>query len=313
MNTNAPQLRCRIRLNHLLLLALFPALLAGCSFRKMAVSKVGGVLSSGGSTFSSDDDPELVRAAVPFSLKLMEGLLAEVPDHQGLLLATASGFTQYGYAFVQLDADELESKDVDGADAMRQRARKLYLRARNYGLRGLNERHRGFEAELRKNPKTAVARLTKKDVPLVYWTAMSWAAAISVLKDNPDLIADLGIVEALMDRALQLDESFDHGALHGFFITYEMTRKGAAGDPASRSKQHFDRAVELSQGKQAGPYVSYAEAVMVQTQNKKQFEELLKAALAIDPDAHPSTRLFNLIMQKRARWLLARTDELFLK
>lgn len=313
MNTNAPQLRCRIRLNHLLLLALFPALLAGCSFRKMAVSKVGGVLSSGGSTFSSDDDPELVRAAVPFSLKLMEGLLAEVPDHQGLLLATASGFTQYGYAFVQLDADELESKDVDGADAMRQRARKLYLRARNYGLRGLNERHRGFEAELRKNPKTAVARLTKKDVPLVYWTAMSWAAAISVLKDNPDLIADLGIVEALMDRALQLDESFDHGALHGFFITYEMTRKGAAGDPAARSKQHFDRAVELSQGKQAGPYVSYAEAVMVQTQNKKQFEELLNAALAIDPDADPSTRLFNLIMQKRARWLLARTDELFLK
>lgn len=313
MNTNAPQLRCRIRLNHLLLLALFPALLAGCSFRKMAVSKVGGVLSSGGSTFSSDDDPELVRAAVPFSLKLMEGLLAEVPDHQGLLLATASGFTQYGYAFVQLDADELESKDVDGADAMRQRARKLYLRARNYGLRGLNERHRGFEAELRKNPKTAVARLTKKDVPLVYWTAMSWAAAISVLKDNPDLIADLGIVEALMDRALQLDESFDHGALHGFFITYEMTRKGAAGDPAARSKQHFDRAVELSQGKQAGPYVSFAEAVMVQTQNKKQFEELLNAALAIDPDADPSTRLFNLIMQKRARWLLARTDELFLK
>lgn len=313
MNTNAPQLRCRIRLNHLLLLALFPALLAGCSFRKMAVSKVGGVLSSGGSTFSSDDDPELVRAAVPFSLKLMEGLLAEVPNHQGLLLATASGFTQYGYAFVQLDADELESKDVDGADAMRQRARKLYLRARNYGLRGLNERHRGFEAELRKNPKTAVARLTKKDVPLVYWTAMSWAAAISVLKDNPDLIADLGIVEALMDRALQLDESFDHGALHGFFITYEMTRKGAAGDPAARSKQHFDRAVELSQGKQAGPYVSYAEAVMVQTQNKKQFEELLNAALAINPDADPSTRLFNLIMQKRARWLLARTDELFLK
>ncbi len=313
MNTIAPQFLSRIRLPHLLLLALVPALLAGCSFRKMAVSKVGDALSSGGSTFSSDDDPELVRAAVPFSLKLMESLLAEVPDHQGLLLATASGFTQYGYAFVQIDADELESRDVDAADAMRQRARKLYLRARNYGLRGLNERHRGFEAELRKNPKAAVTRLTKKDVPLIYWTAMSWAAAISVLKDNPDLIADLGTVEALMDRALQLDESYDQGALHGFFINYEMTRKGGAGDPAVRSKQHFDRAVELSQGRQAGPYVSYAEAVMVQTQHKKQFEELLNAALAINPDADPTARLINLIMQKRARWLLARTDELFLK
>lgn len=312
MMTMTDTVRWRTILARLTLLALAAALLSGCSIRKMAVRKVGDALSAGGSTFASDDDPELVRAAVPFSLKLMESLLAEVPDHEGLLLATASGFTQFGYAFVQLDADELETRDVEGATAMRERARKLYLRARNYGLRGLNERHRDFEAELRKNPKASVAVLTKKDVPLVYWTAMSWAAAISVMKDSPDLIADLGIVEALMDRALQLDESFDQGALHGFFINYEMTRKGAAGDAAARAKQHFERAVELSQGKQAAPYVTYAEAVMVQKQNRKEFEALLQTALAINPDADPSTRLINLIMQKRARWLLSRTDELFL-
>src|SRR5215469_7517649 len=103
----------------------------GCSFKKMAVNRVGDALAGGGTTFASDDDPELVKAAVPFSLKLMESLLAESPNHKGLLFAAASGFTQYSYAFVQEDADELEATDFAAAEQMRARARRLYLRARN--------------------------------------------------------------------------------------------------------------------------------------------------------------------------------------
>src|SRR5512136_2248971 len=84
---------------------------SGCSVRRMAVNRVGDALAGGGTTFASDDDPELVKAAVPFSLKLMESLLAESPRHEGLLLACTRGFTQYGYGFVQQDADELEEHD----------------------------------------------------------------------------------------------------------------------------------------------------------------------------------------------------------
>jgi hypothetical protein len=104
---------------------------SGCSIKRLAVKKVGDALAGSGTTFASDDDPELVKAAVPFSLKLMEGLLNENPRHEGLLLATASGFTEYAYAFVQQDADEMEDKDLAAAEEMRGRARRLYLRARN--------------------------------------------------------------------------------------------------------------------------------------------------------------------------------------
>src|SRR5512143_3895091 len=130
---------------------------AGCSVKRMAVNKVGDALAGGGTTFASDDDPELVKAAVPFSLKLMESLLAENPRHEKLLLAACSGFTQYAYAFVQEEADETEDKDFTAAEEMRVRARRLYLRARNYGLRGLEIRHKGFEKALRANAKTAVS------------------------------------------------------------------------------------------------------------------------------------------------------------
>ena len=286
---------------------------SGCSIKRLAVNKVGDALAGSGTTFASDDDPELIKAAVPFSLKLMEGLLAEEPRHEGLLLAAASGFTQYGYAFVQEDADETEDKDLAAAEEMRGRARRLYLRARNYGLRGLEVKHKGFEKQLRTNPKTAVSVTGRKDVPLLYWTALSWAAAISLSKDNPDLLAEMPMVEAMMDRALALDEAFDCGAIHTYFITYEMSRPGGTGDAAARSRQHFERALALSGNQQAGPMVSFAEAVCVQKQDLKQFEALLQQALAINPDAKPEWRLANLVMQRRAKWLLSRTDQLFLR
>lgn len=294
-----------------LLLALGCILSTGCSVRSMAVNRLGDALSNGGSAIATDDDPELVKAAAPFSLKLMESLIAESPGHRGLLLAAASGFAQYAYAFVQQEADEIEERDFEAAGNLRIRARRLYLRARNYGLRGLEVEHAGFEKALRDSPKEAVQIVRRGDVPLLYWTAASWGAAISLSKNNPDLVADLPFVEALIDRALELDEAFDAGVTHTFLISYEPARIGGSGDAAARSRSHFDRAMELSGGTQAGPLLALAEAVSIGNQDRAEFESLLNRALAVDVDAKPEWRLTNLIMQRRARWLLSRTDKLF--
>jgi len=297
----------------LLGLVLVASLGPGCSVKKIAVNKLGDALAGGGTTFASDDDPELVREALPFALKLMESLLAENPNHRGLLFATASGFTQYSYAFVQQDADEKEEESLAAAEVLRTRARRLYLRARDYGLRGLDVAHRDFSVALRRQPKEAVSATQKKDVPLLYWTAAAWGSAIGVSKDNPELVADLSIVEALIDRALELDEAYDRGAIHAFLISFEAARPGGAGDAATRARGHFDRALELSQGQLAGPLVSYAESVLIQKQKRAEFQELLQRALALNPDAIPESRLANLVAQRRARWLLKRIDDLFVE
>src|SRR4051812_15738061 len=285
---------------------------SGCSIRHYALNQASDALAGSGSSFASDDDPELIKAAAPFSLKLMESLLAENPKHTGLLTAAASGFTQYAYAFVQQDADETEARDLAAAEAQRARARRLYLRAQRYGLRGLDVKHPGFSKALLANPKSAVGVADKSDVPLLYWTAASWAAAISLSKDNPELVGQIPAMEALLNRALALDESYNHGALHNFMITYEMSRPGASGDPEARARQHFARSVALSKGTDASPYVALAEAVTIQKQNATEFESLLNQALAIKPDAEPDNRLVNTIMQRRARWLLSRKSDLIL-
>ena len=296
-----------------LLLAM--ALLPGCSVRKVGVNVLAGAIAGGGDSYATDDDPELVAAAIPFGLKTIEGLLAETPEHDGLLLAAASGFTQYGYAFVQSEADYVEARDLSRATELRARARKLYARALRYGLRGLEARHPGFEAGLRSDTlrgKT-LAAATKADVPLLYWTGAAWGAAISLSKENADLTADQGLAEALERRALALDEAFGQGTIHDFFIAFEGGRPPAAGGSVERARTHFERAVALSGGKRAAPFVSFAETVSVGTQDRAGFEANLKKALAVDPDAVPSLRLANTVSQRRAAWLLARVDDLFLE
>jgi predicted anti-sigma-YlaC factor YlaD len=296
----------------LLIAALVLIPMLGCSLRKVMINKLGNALASSGTTFSSDNDPELVAAAVPFSLKLMESLLAESPNHRGLLLASSSGFTQFAYLAVQEPADEAESHDIANATALRNRARLLYLRARDYGLRGLETRHKNFGSALRSDPKTAVKVCDKRDVPYLYWVAASWGSAISVSREFPDLIADQSIVEALIDRAAALDPEFSDGAIQQFLITYEPARPGSGNDYEARALPHFNRAVEIAHGQMAGPYVSYAESISVSSQNRAQFERMLHKALSVDPDARPEWRLSNLVMQRRAQWLLSREDELFL-
>lgn len=286
--------------------------LPACSIRRVAVNSLGSALAGGGSVYASDDDPDLVRQAVPFSLKTIEALLNEAPKHKGLLYAAASGFTQYAFAFVEQDADLEEGKDLAAATALRNRAVKLYLRGRDYGFRGLEVNDPGFRERLRADPKAALAFLKKAHVPLLYWTAASWAAAMALSKSDSSLSADQHLAEAMMSRALELDEPYALGSLHDFFIAYEAGRSSVGGSLA-RARDHLRRALEIAQGRRAWPYVIFAESASVGAQDRKEFEDLLRQALAVDPDRDPHQRLSNLLAQKRAHWLLSRTDELFVE
>jgi len=282
------------------------------SLHHYAARRLGDALASSGTGFAGDDDPELISAAAPFSLKLMESVLQEDPQHTALLTAAAASFTEFAYAFVQEEADEIEAHDVEGAFARRQRAWGLYRRAREYGLRALDTRHAHFVDGLHRDPAVAAAQLDLADRAAVYWTMVAAAAAISVNKDSAESLADLPIVEALAERLTALDPDFDYGALDSFLISYEMGRPDRR-NVDSEAQRHLERAVRLSEGHRAAPYVAFAESVCVRTQNRDEFMAELGRALAVNPAERPQWRLENLLMQRRAHWLLAQVDELFLQ
>lgn len=283
--------------------------LSGCSMRQVATNYVADSLAGDANVFASDEDPDLIREAIPFGLKTYESFLAATPTHKGLLLAAARGFTVYAY-LIQDEADRLDTDDLIRARLLRARAKKLYLRGRDYALRGLDVDHPGFSVKFREDPVRTLASRNPEDVDFLYWAGLSWAGALSVGKDDLKLVSELPLCGALIGRVIELNDTYERGAAHEFFISYEGNRPGGSTDLARR---HFRRAMELSSGRRASVYLALAEAVSIREQNLAEFSELLTAAVRVDPNAQSDLRLANVIAQRRAQWLQRQIPQLFLE
>jgi predicted anti-sigma-YlaC factor YlaD len=290
------------------------ALSTGCALvKRKAVGMVANTLASSGDVFTRDDDLELVGHAIPFGLKLYESLLESAPRNKDLLIATCSNFTQYGVAYLETEAAVLgEAQHHDEVARLKQRALRMYLRARGYCLRAMEVRFPGIGPKLQTDPVPALATAEKKDVPLLYWMAASWGSAIGLGLDKPELVIDMPAVRALAERALALDENWGKGALHEMFISLDSVPE-ALGGSAARAREHFTRAIERQKGLSPGPYVALAIGVALPAQDRGEFVKLLEAALAIDPDKDPSVRLVTLVQQRRARALLDHIETMFAK
>ncbi len=282
---------------------------AGCSPKKVGISRMADALSSTATAFARDDDPEFVRLAAPSTLKMVEMLLDDAPAHPGLLMTACSGFAQYGYAFLQVDAEMREPADATGVRELKQRAAAMYARARGYCGRALDVTHPGLGAALRGDPTPLLKVATRTDVPALYWTAVAWGGELS-LADTPLLrLGEVAAVRLLLTRALELDEAWERGAIHEAFIALDGLPVLLGGNRA-RARAHFDRAVVLAAGQSAFAYVALAEGVSQRAGDRAEFERLLRAAIAIR-DSPPSLRLANRIAQRRAAFLLARASRLF--
>jgi predicted anti-sigma-YlaC factor YlaD len=284
------------------------AFLSGCSVKRLAADVVGHALTGDSEVFASDDDPDLVREAIPFGLKTLESLLASSPSHRGLLLSAAKGFTTYAY-LLQEDADRMEEQDRSRARLLRARIKRLYLRGRDYALRGLELAHPQFEGRLRRDQASALAKTAGEDAPFLYWAGVSWGGTLSAGSDDLALVSEAPLFAALVRRVVDVDERYESGAAHEFLIAYEASRPGGS---ASLAREHFRRALALTDTPRASLFVALAEGLSIKEQKLDEFKELLARALAVDTERDPKGRLVSVIAQRRARWLLARIPDLFL-
>jgi predicted anti-sigma-YlaC factor YlaD len=297
------------------LLAGLVVALSGCG--DFISNKLADTLSAPGKTYARDDDPELVKGAIPFILKTMEQIHESVPKHRALSEALARTCTQFAVGFVGEEADRLAEKDMATAQELYQREKKLALRGFRYGLDGLQVALPGscpiFESGTREQREQILKGAKKEDVGLLYWTAAALGSAISADKNDLKWVGQLPLVEQMMHRALELDASWEDGSLHEFYITwYAAHGKGDGGGP-DLARKEMEKARSLDGNKKLAPIVTFAEAVDVDTQNKVEFTKLLEQATAFDVDSAPDFRLANVIAQRRARWLLTRTADLFVE
>jgi predicted anti-sigma-YlaC factor YlaD len=281
----------------------------------MATKAVANALTGTGANevFTGDSDPELIGDALPFAIKMYEALLSMQPEHQGLMLTTGSLFVMYANAFVQGPAERLSLDRNEERKQAQERAKKLYVRGADILYDGLDTKYPGFKTAFADEKLDQyLAKMKKEDVPFIYWAVAGLLSAYSLDLFDFDLGFRLPEMDAMIHRAYELDPDFNKGALDDFFVLfYAQVPEGLGGNPAL-VKTHFERAVEKSGGKSAGPYVSYAQAVCVPAQDYRTFRDCLEKALAVDVDADRENRLVNILSQRKAQYLLDNEEELFL-
>jgi predicted anti-sigma-YlaC factor YlaD len=290
--------------------------LSSCSINRLAVRAVAGFLSGSGEStvFTGDDDPELVGSALPFAMKTYESLLAADPTNAPLALATGRAFVSYAFAFVQAPADELPSDQVDEQRQLHLRAKKLFLRGRDYILQGIEIRRPGFRATLDKDGAAAALRLARpEDIDYLYWAGAAWMAAFSADPFDFAQIVTITRAVALLQQVDAWNATYQAGAVPEIFVSWYGSAPADLGGSEEKARQSFQRAVELSRGLRAGPYISLATSVSVKKQDSAEYRDLLEKALAIDVNADVPDRLVNVINQRRARWLLDHIGDFFLE
>ena len=293
----------------------FLLFIGGCSIDSIAVRAVSNILSGEetSTVFTSDDDPQLVADALPFTIKLHESLVAADPENTKLLLATGRLFVTYANLFIQEPASRLPGYQIDERIENMARAKKHYLRGRRYILNAIEVIYPGFNGFLDSGAVDEALALTDEDaIDYLYWLGAAWLGAFTTDTFDMHLLVTVPTAAKLLEHANSLDNEYQAGSIHEILLQYYATIPENLGGSEERALDHFSTIVKLSNNGKAGPYVSLATSISIKNQNATEFQSLLTEALSISLE-NENYRLQNIISQIKAKWLLDNIEEYFLE
>jgi tetratricopeptide (TPR) repeat protein len=270
----------------------------GC-IQTIALHSMGGILDNGLAAFNEESDLQLAHEALGSNLKLIEAMIKSDPENEQFLTFAAQGYNAYALAFCEDDSVE--------------RARVFYLRAKDYGMRVLMKNEK-FKETLDGDItafREAVKTFGKDDVPAIFWTAFSWGSYVNITRTDVAGLADLSKVQALIEFVAEKDPAFYHGGAYLFLGVIEGTTPRSLGGNPDKAKEYFEKCLAVNGGKFLMTQLYYARTYAVAIQDQPLFESLLKKVEDASPDIFPEARLANIIAKKKARKLLAQSNELF--
>jgi len=267
----------------------------GCA--SMLYSATSNMASSLSHAMLNHDDLDTIKGAAPAYLLMADGLLRDNPNEIDLLTAAAQMYSAYAGVFV----NEPE------------RSKRLTNRALDYAMRAACLQ-RTVACEWPKQRyavfKDSLIELEKDDVPVFFTLGSTWAGWIQAHSEEWNAIAELPRVTAIMQRIIELDETYQQGAAHLYLgVAYTLLPPAMGGKP-EMGREHFEQAIHLSNEQNLTVKVLYARQYARLVFNRELYERLLQEVIAADPIA-PDLTLMNMLAQQQAQQLLAEANDYF--
>lgn len=245
----------------------------------------------------NQNDPETVRDGAPAYMLLLDSFIEGDPRDPELLSAAANLYAAYGTVF----AGDPE------------RAARLTERARGYAARAVCLRFEPgcdwpgmpFDEFAQTLP-----RLGPGQADVVWSYAAASLASIRAHSGDWNALAELPQMEALLLRYLELDGSDGHAQIYTWLGILATLRPPALGGEPEKGRAYFERAIELSGGRDLAAKVEFAKGYARLLYDRELHDRLLREVLAADAEA-PGLTLGNVLAQRDAEALLASADDYF--
>jgi len=280
-------------LGHVLLAAL--VLLSSSSCTSLVVNPLLDPLTL---SLQKQTDLELLEDGAPSLLLLLDGLIASDPDNVHLLMTATKAYGAYASILYE--------------DGKTERAVNMSVKARDYGINLINQL-RGLESlngRTLGEIKTALAKIRPDQVGYLFWGAYGWATWIQHMEGAAAAMADLPIVELIMLRVVELDDSYYYGGAHIFLGAYYGSRPQIFGGKPEASRKHFERALEISKRQFLPTQVAYAQTYARMMFDRELYTSLLTEVLE-QPLKDSDTASSNTLAKLMAEKLLAQVDDFF--
>jgi hypothetical protein len=267
-------------------------MLSGCA--SMVAEGLAHDLQKG---ITNQDDPAIVRAGAPAYMLMIDGNIQSNPNDRGLLMAGARLYSTYASVFV---------KDTT-------RAKLLSARARDYARRAICLERAALCRVDQNDFDSFVAvinKMDKGDIDVLYTYATAWAGWVLANKDDWNAIADLPMIEAMMERVVALDENHEAGQAHVYLGVLQTRLPASMGGRPEQGRAHFEQAIKLSGGRNLVAKVELARRYARLVFDRELHDSLLNEVIKADPQ-QPGLTLSNVLAQQQAQLLLKSAAEYF--
>lgn len=274
-------------------------LFQSCSMDRFVIRQTGALLDYGVLALYEETDLKLAEQAMASDIKLLEGMVKGDPENEHLLILTSQALAGYAMGFAEDEEPE--------------RAKVFYLRARDYGLRVLHQNDSFAEADTGSldDYHLAVKNLDKDYLDALFWTGFAWAGWINLSIDNPRAMIDLTKVQILMERVLEIDETYFHGATHLFFGSIWGLKPPMLGGDTEKAKEHFEKNLQITNSKFLLTYVYYALYYAAKVLDEDLFNSFVVKIEETPADVLPGYQLLNMIAKKKVTYLKTFGEEWF--
>jgi hypothetical protein len=283
-----------------LLFAVLVAVLgSGCIDRMI----LDGTLKStrdASSAFDTLSDLEVAKIGAGSSLVQVEGMQKLAPDNEDAMFLLLQAWAGYGGAFIEDEWEQAYDRGDDDAEAATaERAKQAYDRAIRFGTMLFDQRHPGFVAAQKNTDtiKAYFALFEKGEADSLLWLGAAWLSRGSVAAERPEIVADLFIGVAALERSVELDPTLAYGLGYAVLGAYHARAPDAE---LAQAKELFEKSLAMTQRKALTTQLLYAQNWACNAHDEKTYRALLDEVIAAG-DALPAQRLENTIAQRKAK------------